>query len=117
MPNPEALAVVQAAAGLSRTHPHAPLLDVLDLVMKGRIDQVLDFVDPATVNGSLAAPGAPFGRLLAAAFDEAMTPNEWAALTATTAEAALRDACLGIWRTHVMPRFAARYGVVVKGLP
>ena len=85
--------------------------------MKGHIDQVLDFTDPAAPNGSLSAPGAPFGQLLAAAFDEAMTPNEWAAFTGPTAEPALRDGCLEIWRIHVVPRFAARYGVVVRGLP
>jgi hypothetical protein len=111
MPNSEALAVVQTAVNLSRTHRHAPTLDVLDVVMKGRIDQVLDFTDPAAPNGSLAAPGSPFGQLLAAAFDEAMTPNEWKTFTGPTAEAALHDGCLEIWRTHIVPRFAARYGV------
>lgn len=82
--------------------------------MKGRIDQVIDFSDPTAPQGSLAAPAMPFGQLLAAAFDEAMTPIDWATFTGLTAEAALRDACLDIWRTHVVPRFEARYGVVVK---
>jgi len=117
MPNPEALAVAQAAVSLTRTHRHAPALDVLDVVMKGRIDHVLDFTDPAAPHGSLAAPDAPFGQLLTAAFDEAMTPIEWAAFTGPTAEASLRDACLDIWRIHVVPRFAARYGVAVSSLP
>jgi len=54
---------------------------VLDLVMCGRADQVLDFDDPVAPNGSLAAPSAPFGQLLAAAFDEAMTLNGWATFT------------------------------------
>lgn len=117
MPNREALAVVQAAVSLSRTHPHAPALDVLDLVMKGRVDQALDFADPASPHGSLAAPSTPFGQLLAAAFDEVMTPNEWAAFTDATADAGLRDGCLEIWRVYVVPWFEARYGVVVRGLP
>jgi hypothetical protein len=47
----------------------------------------------------------------------ALTPNEWAAFTGPTADAALRDGCLEIWRVYVMPRFEARYGVVVRGLP
>ena len=47
------------------------------LVMCDRVDQVLDFSDSAVPNGSLAAPGAPFRRLLAAGFDEAMAPTEW----------------------------------------
>jgi hypothetical protein len=91
--------------------------DVLNLVTEGRIDQVLDLTDPAAPIGSLAAPGAPFGQLLAAAFDEATTPNEWAAFAGPTAEASLRDACLEIWRVYVVPRFAARYAVMVSGLP
>ena len=33
MANPNATAVVIAAVDLTRTHPHAPALDVLDLVM------------------------------------------------------------------------------------
>ena len=66
---------------LARSHVPAPAIDVLDLAMKGRIRQAVDFTDPTAENGSLAAPGAPFGQLLAAAFDEAMTPNEWAAFT------------------------------------
>ena len=70
MPCPDALAVVQAAVSLTRTHPHAPALDVLDLVMRGRADQVLDFDDPAAPNGSLGAPSAAFGQLLAGAFDD-----------------------------------------------
>lgn len=39
--------------------------------MRGRELQVLDFSDTAASNGSLAAPGTPFGQLLAAASDEA----------------------------------------------
>jgi hypothetical protein len=104
MPNPEAIAVVHAAVSLSRSHAHAPAIDLLDLVMKGRIDETLDFADPTAVNGSLAAPVAPFGQLLAAACDEAMTPIEWAAFTAPAAEASLRNGCLEIWRVHVLPR-------------
>ena len=63
MPNPDALAVGQAAISLTRSHPHAPALDVLDLVTRGRADQVLDFNDPAAPNGSLAAASAAFGQL------------------------------------------------------
>jgi len=49
---------------------------VLDLVMRGRADQVLDFDDPA-------APSAAFGQLLAAAFDEAMTASSLCAAALT----------------------------------
>jgi hypothetical protein len=104
VPNDAALAVVQATVSLSRRHPHAPALDVLDLVMRGRIDQVLDFGDPAAPISSIAEPGGRFGQLLAAAFDEAMTPNEWVAFTKPTADPALSEGCMAIWRVHVVPR-------------
>jgi hypothetical protein len=117
MPNPEALAVVQAAISLIRTHRHAPALAVLDVVMKGRIDQMLNFAEPCAPNCCLAAPAAPFGQLIAVAFDDAMTPVEWKAFTDAKADAGLREGCLEIWRDYVIPRFEARYGVVVRGLP
>jgi hypothetical protein len=117
MSSRDALALVQTAISLIRTHPHAPALDALDLVMRGRADQVLDFSDPTAPNGSLAAPAMPFGQLIAAAFDQAMTPAEWKAFTGATADPGLRDGCLEIWRVYVMPRFVARHGVVVGGLP
>lgn len=113
----EAATLAQASVSLSRTHPHAPLLDVFDLVMKVRAGQTLDFSDAASPNGSLVAPSAPFGQLLAAAFDEAMTPAEWKGFTDAAADARLQEGCLEIWRVHVIPRFEARYGVVVRGLP
>lgn len=71
--------------------------------MRGRADQVLDFTDPAAPHSSLVAPGAPFGQLLAAAFNEAMTPNEWATFTGPTADAAPRDGCMETWRVYVVP--------------
>lgn len=98
VPNPDALAVVQVAVSLTRSHSHALVLDVLDLVMCGREQQALEFSDSAAPNDSLGAPGAPFGQLLAAAFDEVMTRTEWKAFTGATADATLRDGCLEIWR-------------------
>lgn len=50
MPNPAALAALTAAVDLTRSHPHAPLLDVLDIVMNDRASEVLEF-------GGQAAPG------------------------------------------------------------
>jgi hypothetical protein len=79
------------------------LLDVLDLVMRERADQVLDFTDPTVPNGSLAASGTPFGQPLTSAFDEAMTRAEWMAFTRETADTGLRNGCIEIWRVYVMP--------------
>jgi hypothetical protein len=117
MANRAAQSIVDQATALARSHSHAPAIDLLDLVMQGQINQVLDFSDTSSVNGSLASPGAQFGQLLAAAFDEVMTPNGWSAFTGPMAEVPLRDACLRIWRTNVVPRFGARHGAVITGLP
>jgi hypothetical protein len=65
------------------------------------------------VISSLAAPGTPFGRIVAA-FDDAMTPVEWKVFTDAAADARLREGCLEIWRVHAIPRFEARYAVVVS---
>jgi hypothetical protein len=117
MATPDALAVVQTAVSLRRTHRHAPPLDVLDLAMRGGAGPVLDFGDTAAANASLVSPAMPFGQLIAEAFDKAMTPLEWTAFTGATADSSLRVGCLQIWRVLVMPRFEARYGVMVRGLP
>jgi hypothetical protein len=55
MPSREPTAVVQAAVNPTRSHPHTPLLDLLDLVMNCCLDQALDFSDSAAVNGSIAS--------------------------------------------------------------
>ncbi len=52
MPIREAEAAIHAAVDFTRTHPHAPAIDVLDLVMKTCIGQTLDFAHPS---GSLGA--------------------------------------------------------------
>jgi hypothetical protein len=101
--------IVLSALALRKSHAAAPLIEVFDIVMKGRAGQVLDF-------GVDAEPASEFGQLIAEAFDESMTPNEWAAFTGPDADTKLRTGCLSIWRTYVLPRFAARYGVLVVGL-
>jgi len=42
-----------------------------------------------------------------------MSPAEWAAFTGPEAEVGLREGCLQVWRTYVVARFEARYGVRV----
>jgi hypothetical protein len=59
-------------------------------------------------------PSARFGQLSAEAFDECMSPAEWAAFTGPTAEPGLRAGCLQIRKTYVMPRFEARYRVTAR---
>ncbi|RVT53977.1 hypothetical protein [Rubrivivax albus] len=117
MSNAEARTVVSDAVSLSASHPHAPAVDVLELTLRGRRGQVLDFGDPGAPLGSLAAPGAPFGQLIAAAYDLAMTPNEWRLFTGPGAHPKLRMACLMAWRSDVVSKMVLQHGVTVVGLP
>jgi hypothetical protein len=84
-----------AAIPLSRSYAHAPPLDVLDLVMQGRVSQVLDLAGNAD-------PGAPFGQLIAASFDPCMAPRERATFTALDAAPSLREVA---WRYGVAMSF------------
>ena len=113
----EALAVVSDTAALRRSHAHAPALDTLDIVMRRRSGQTLNFLELGAPHGSLAAPSTPFGQVVAAAFDRGMSPDEWIEMTSERAHARLRGACLDVWREEVLPKFEQRYGVTVNGLP
>jgi hypothetical protein len=115
--NTAARELIDAAVALTASHAHAPARDVLDVTMKGRGGQVLNFIEVGARNGSLADPGSAFGQLVARAFDAGMTPAEWAAFTDSAADPVLRDACLNVWRDEVFARFSARYRVTVQGLP
>lgn len=117
MSNAEARSVVSDAVSLSASHPHAPAVDVLALALKRRAGQVLEFEHTGALLGCLASPGGPFGQLLAAAFDSAMTPHEWSVFTGTDAHPKLRMACLMAWRSDVVPKMALQHDVTVVGLP
>jgi len=100
MPPDYALAAITVRA----SHPAAPALDVLDLVLRGRQ------LAPLNSAAEWLAPATPFGQIIAEAFDHAMTPAEWAAWTSDVADPSLRVALHGIWALYILPRFAARYG-------
>ena len=118
MANSEALAVVDAAVALRRTHAHAPARDLLDLVMRGAEGQVLDFSDPTARHGSIAHPAGPFGQIVATALDKGMESSDWIAMTSDRADPQLRRALMDIWRDDVMgQRFVGRYKVTARGLP
>lgn len=113
-PNTDARAVDHAATILDRTHPHAPPLDVPDLVMRGRAGKVLGISESNEQDCNLAGPVAPVVQPVVAAFDEAMTPAERRAFTSAAADAGLREESLHVWRVYIAPRFEARCGVVVS---
>ena len=63
--------VVVTALALMGSHAHAPALDMLDLVMRGRIGSLSDFSERDL------HPTSPFGQVIAAAFDSGMEPGDW----------------------------------------
>jgi hypothetical protein len=99
----------QAALSLLASHPHAPLLDALSLVMQGRQGAMLDAAAP------WLQPSSPFGQVLAGAFDRGMTPAEWALWTVPPADPALREALATVWREQVLERFAEKFGLQLVG--
>ena len=95
----------EAAASLRCTHPHAPALDVLDIVFCGSCGALFDKEAP------WVAPWAPLWQIVAAAFDQGMTPEEWATLSRPPADPTLQTALHGIWRSEVLEAFPSRYGL------
>jgi hypothetical protein len=98
-----------AAVALRLTHPHVPAMDVLDLVMQSvnAGDRSARMLMACEVISS--GPPAAFGLPVAEAFDTAMTREEWLAFTGAAAMPELAQACVGVWRAEVLPRFVARY--------
>jgi hypothetical protein len=115
MPNASAAKIVRDALALRITHPHAPAIDLLDLVMRGHEDSDPDFTDDALPWGDHFDPRAPFGQLVAGAFDKAMSPADWLALTSEAADARVAETLMGLWADDVTPAFARRYRVWSEG--
>jgi hypothetical protein len=59
--------VSQAAVARRLSHPLAPALDVLDVIMSGSTGSLADF-------GGEIEPATSFGDILAEAFDRGMAP-------------------------------------------
>lgn len=102
MPSDIAIEISNAAASLQRTHPKAPALDVLDLVMQGQSGSLSDF-------GQAIHPCAPLGQIVAEAFDRGMVPQDWFLVRSPNSPPALVQTLMGIWQVDVLPRFADRY--------
>lgn len=104
MPDSSALAIVHEALALRVSHPRAGAADVLDLVMQGRQDRLLDF-------GDHMLPPAPFALLVAEAVGDLMSAAEWEASTGPKADANLRSALQLQYALNVWPRFLMRYRI------
>ena len=111
MPDREARSIVDTALALSRTHAHAPALDILDVAFEGHHGIDPNFDAPGKYFGDWTDPASPFGELLRKAF----------AANAIGADAAMlwvsddpRDAdrqvkLVNDWQFLVIDTFAARY--------
>lgn len=100
-PNPED--VVQEALALRASHPHAPPLDVLDLVIRGR-EPWLDDLREHLI------PPSPFALLVAEAFGDVSPADEWRALSGPNADPAVRAAMRRMYDECVLSKFVRRYG-------
>lgn len=96
--------IVREAVALRASHPHAPALDILDLVMRGRGDLWLGDLFEHMV------PPSPFALLVAEAMGDASPAAEWQALTGPHAAPEVRDFMRQSYAESVLPRFSKRYG-------
>ncbi|MCW5631864.1 MAG: hypothetical protein KIT17_00875 [Rubrivivax sp.] len=102
MADPTARAIVSRCLSLRLSHPRAPAIDTLDLVMLGHHGQRLDF-------GADAIPPATFALVVAEALDRGMIVQDWRALTGPQADPAIRAGLQQLWRDEVWPKFVSRY--------
>ena len=100
----------------SRTQNAALLMAELQRAMPGL--QAIELLDEAMhrsprppLDSALLLPSSPFGQVIAAAFDDAMTPDEWEAWAGEGSERLLQDALLRLWHAEVLPKFRSRYGL------
>jgi hypothetical protein len=100
----------------SRTQNAALLMADLQRAMPGL--QAIELLDEAMhraprlpLDGALLHPASPFGQLIAAAFDDAMTPDEWEAWAGEGSERLLQESLLRLWHEEVLPKFYSRYGL------
>lgn len=96
---PPCTSIVNAALALRRSHPRAPVRDVLSIALQGVDASSLDF-------GPAAMPPHPFALLVAEAFDDPFTPREWVALLGSVPDPA---PLLAHWRDTTWARFLAAH--------
>jgi hypothetical protein len=96
---------IDAALALSRSHPQAPALGVLDVALRGRVGRLAD-------SGTIS-PTSAFGQLISAAFDRGIAPEDWRLIDSPSSSPALVAALHDIWRDEVLAAFAARYSLEV----
>ncbi|MBE0546161.1 MAG: hypothetical protein IH627_00580 [Rubrivivax sp.] len=98
--DPVAAAVIDDALKLRASHPAAPSLDILDLVLQGRRARPISF--------GAVSPVSPFGLLVVEAFDRGMPVSDsigFYRYPDPRVIAALDD----IWRKEVWPALTTRF--------
>jgi hypothetical protein len=96
--------VVDTTLALRKSHPDAPAIAILDLVMRGRGDLWLgDLL-------KLMVPPEPFALLVAEALGDSSPTAEWLALTGPNSTPEVREAMRQSYLATVLVRFSRRYG-------
>lgn len=98
------IAIVARALLLRRQEPGLSALEVLDQALQGHHGRFIDF-------GDIARPPAPFGLLMAEAFDRGMLPCDWVGLLASQSHPKLETVLHQIWADEVWPQFLVRYSL------
>jgi hypothetical protein len=102
--------VVDIALALRKSHPCAPAIDILDLVMRGRANLWLEDLFEHMV------PPAPFALFVAQALGDASPSAEWLALTGPAADEKVRTFMRRSYDQTVLLRFCRRYGLYWRPL-
>lgn len=108
MADTTATQIIAVALGTHATHPRAPVLDVLDLAMKGHEGCDLSFeAKPGDAFDDWLDPPSPFADLLRQAFAPDITEEQTALWHSD--DLLLAEGFREMWDAEVVQRFAQRY--------
>lgn len=99
--------VVRAAIALRLSHPTAPAGDVLAIVLQDAGGDVADF-------GPALVAGEAFALLVAEAIDGVEMMPAWRQWGKVAADPVLASLLNERWDHHILPSFAARYGLTAS---
>ena len=109
MADTQAQAIVNTALELTRTHPNAPAIEILDLAMQGHEGSDLNFEVWGRPFGDWTDACSPFGELLRRAFTGRRADRLAAAQLASGDPTDLADMASSNWQADVIDPFARRY--------
>lgn len=94
--------VIDDALKLRASHPAAPTLDILDVVLQGRRAPPIDFGE--------ISPVSPFGLLVVEEFNRGMPASDWIGFYRYP-DPRVIAALDVVWRKKVWPAFTAHFGI------